>query len=374
MDTNDDAPEGVEENGAAAQALTGEGQDADPVCASSGNRSFEQHNYHDHVVDRTGEVMSAAFMAAEHHIRAGAVLVRDPITDVEVPFVQARGNLTPISADAFADYRSAPVRVRGTAKHTRLDSFIAHVNRFKNINTSIFALDSGDKPSVNAVFDYHAETDFQSGLDIEPDFAQHRSSYDFPLSEEWKSWHKADGEKMDMGEFAAFLEDRIVDVEAITDYSSVNDTVKQFVNTLGGWGTVASPSKLIELSRGLQIYENSVVKDVRKLSSGEAQIAFSSEHVDADGKPLNIPTLFIINIPVFARSTVLDRVVVRLRYRKGASVQFWFELWRTDRVFDFAFDEALQTIRDQTELPVFVGTDEGAQTATTSSIPDAPAF
>lgn len=368
MDTNDDAPEGVDTDAPQANEVPA----VERIAESAG--SHESHHYHDHIVDRTGEVMSAAFAAAEQHIRAGAMLVNDPITGVAVPFVQGRGHLSPISADAFADYREAPVRVRGTATHTRLDSFIDHVNRFKNISTSIFALDCGDKPSVTAVFDYHAESDYQAGLDIEPAFAQHRATYSFPLSEEWNAWHKADGEKMDMGEFAAFLEDRIVDVEAIADPASVNDTVRQFVQTLGGWGTVASPSKLIELSRGLQIYENSVVKDVRKLSSGEAQIAFSSEHVDADGKPLNIPTLFIINIPVFARSTVLDRVVVRLRYRKGASVQFWYELWRTDRVFDFAFDEALQTIRDQTELPLFVGTDEGAQTATTSSIPDAPAF
>ena len=364
MDTNEDASEtGVKEQGGAQY----------PKCAADGE-GYPFVSSRDIVVDRTGELMNAAFAAAESHIRAGAMLVNDPISGVAVPFVQARGGLSPINADAFADYRDAPIRVRGTALHTQLDSFIAHVNRFKNISTSIFAIDDREKPSVTAVYDYHAETDFQSGLDIEPAFAQHRSSYAFPLSEEWKAWHKADGEKMDMGQFAAFLEDRIVDVEAITDYASVNDTVKQFVNTLGGWGTVASPSKLIELSRGLQIYENSVVKDVRKLSSGEAQIAFSSEHVDADGKPLNIPTLFIINIPVFARSTVLDRVVVRLRYRKGSTVQFWFELWRTDRVFDFAFDEALQKVRDETELPVFIGTDEGVQSATTSSIPDAPAF
>ena len=203
--------------------------------------------------------------------------------------------------------------------------------------------------------------------------AAHRADYAFPLSEEWKAWHKVDGVKMDMGEFAQFIEDHIVDVEAIADYGAINDTVKQFVQTLGGWGTVGSPSKLIELSRGLQIYENSVVKDVRNLSSGEGQISFESEHTDGDGKPLNIPKLFIINIPVFARSDVLDRIVARLRYRKAGSVNFWFELWRTDRVFDFAFDEALTKVREETELPVFVGTDEGPQSASAVIIPE-PAF
>lgn len=315
----------------------------------------------DVVVDRTGEVIDAAFNAAEKHLHAQIAGVADPTSGVVVPFIVNSQGAKAIRDSEFDEYRKAPLRVRGLAEHTRLDSFIAHVNRFKNISTAIFAVDDAGHPSVTAVFDYHAETDFHAGLDIDPAFAQHRARYSFPLSEEWLAWHKADGVKMDMGEFAQFLEDRIVDVEQVTNLDAVNDTVKQFIQTLGGWSNVASPSKLIELSRGLQVYENSVVTDVRKLSSGEAQIAFSSEHVDADGKPLAIPTLFIINIPVFARSTVLDRVVVRLRYRKTAGIQFWFELWRTDRVFEFAFDEALQTVRDQTELPVFVGVDEGPQ-------------
>lgn len=339
---------------------------ADPAVA------HDYVNYHERIVDRTGELLDSAIKVAETHVKAGAMLINDPITGASVPFVQTQRGLKEIPADAFADYRDAPIRVRGTARHTRLDSFIAHVNRFKNVDTAIFAVDQGGAPSVTAVFDYHGETAGGPGAD--PAFAQHRADYAFPLSEEWKAWHKADGVKMDMGEFAQFLEDHIVDVEQVGDYASINDTVKQFVQTLGGWAAVASPSKLIELSRGLQIYENSVVQDVRKLSSGEAQIAFSSEHVDADGKPLNIPSLFIINIPVFARSTVLDRVVVRLRYRKAAGVTFWFELWRTDRVFDFAFDEALDRVRTETELPVFVGTDEGAQSSNATVIPEGPAF
>lgn len=344
---------------------------ADPVA--NGPITHSSVTYRENIVDRTGELLTSAIAVAESHVRAGAMLVNDPLTGVSVPFVQARGGLAPISADAFADYRDAPLRVRGTALHTRLDSFIAHVNRFKNSDTAIFAVDSGDSPSVTAVYDYHGDTEGCAEADAA--FAEHRATYAFPLSEEWKAWHKVDGEKMDMGAFAQFLEDHIVDVEMIADIKSVNETVRQFIQTLGGWSTVASPSKLIELSRGLQIYENSNVKDVRKLQSGEAQIAFSSEHVDADGKPLNIPSLFIINIPVFARSTVLDRVVVRLRYRKSSGVQFWFELWRTDRVFDFAFDEALITVREQTELPLFVGIDEGRQsTLTTVPGADKPPF
>ncbi|SKB32684.1 DUF2303 family protein [Sphingopyxis flava] len=362
MSNEDDAPEsaGAEEP-STRSTLTGNGE---------GTYRSESHAHHDHIVDRTGELMEASFKAAENFVRAGAMLINDPITGISVPFVQARGGLNPIRADQFADYRDAPLRVRGTAVHTRLDSFIDHVNRFKGINTALFAIDNPATPKLSAVFDYHGDT--EEALEPGPAFAQHRAEYSFPLSEEWQAWREFDGKKMDMAQFAEFLENRIVDVEAATPLEQLSDATRDFINATGA--RIATPSKLIELSRGLRIYENSVVKDARNLSTGEAQIAFESEHTDGDGKPLNIPNMFIICIPVFARSDVFYRIAARLRYRKGAGIQFWFDLWRTDRVFTDAFDEALDQVREKTACPLFVGVDEGEQSTFSNPGEPAPVF
>src|SRR3546814_6529806 len=94
-------------------------------------------------------------------------------------------------------------------------------------------------------------------MELDPAFAQHRADYAFPLSEEWQAWHGADGKKMDMGEFAQFLEDRIVDVEAFTPMDDLSQHTREFIGATGA--KIATPSKLVELSRGLKIYENSVV-------------------------------------------------------------------------------------------------------------------
>jgi len=160
---------------------------------------------------------------------------------------------------------------------------------------------------------------------------------------------------MSMTDFAAFLEDRIVDV--VADAEPTTDAAKAFVAAING--RMATPTKLIELARGLQVYENSVLKEARNLSSGEGQLTFDSQHVDADGKPLQVPNLFMICIPIFARSPDFYRLLARLRYRKAqGGLVFWFELWRADMAFEQAFTDACTRVADETALPLFTGTAE----------------
>jgi hypothetical protein len=65
--------------------------------------------------------------------------------------------------------------------------------------------------------------------------------------------------------------------------------------------------------------------------------------------------MVVLNIPVF-KSGELYQILVRLRYRKQAGgVVFFYELWRDDRVFDHAFDEAAERLSGATSLPLFRG-------------------
>ncbi len=101
-----------------------------------------------------------------------------------------------------------------------------------------------------------------------------------------------------------------------------------------------------------------MIKEARNLSSGEGQLVFDSQHVDADGKPLTVPNLFMICIPIFARGD-LYRLLARLRYRKAnGGLVFWFELWRHDLAFEQAFAEACDKVAAATGLPLFIGAPE----------------
>src|SRR3546814_5344247 len=79
-----------------------------------------------------------------------------------------------------------------------------------------------------------------------PRHGAHRSMFAFPLSDEWNAWADMDKKPMRMMDFAAFLEDRIVDVlDMIDDEDSLPEDMQKFVNAVGG--RIAGPSRLMDL-------------------------------------------------------------------------------------------------------------------------------
>lgn len=298
-----------------------------------------------------GALISAAFKEAGAHLHAELIDIRDPRDGTEGIAVVTNAGVSALNPSAFDAYRVKPLYRTGAAKHTRLDSFIAHVLRFKADNSAVFAVDDAAAPKLTAIFDYHPE-----GADnADAQFGHHRAVYAFPLSEEWKAWAKANGTVMSMTDFAAFLEDHIVDV--VADAKPASAAAIDFISKVGG--DIAGPSKLMEIARTLQVNEASTLREARNLSSGESEILFNSVHLDAAGNKLVVPNLFMICIPVFARSPDYWQILARFRYRKsGGGIQFWFELWRIDLVFEEAFEQACAAVKEQTGLPVFVGAPE----------------
>lgn len=314
------------------------------------------------IVDRTGDLLEAAVETAEKMLRPQMAKFTDPLTGTEALALIGHNGLQTIDRrSVFGPFAEKPDRRTGTAHFTRLPSFIDHVNRFKTGDSAVFAKDDLTAPKITAVLDYHEpiNTSPDGGFDDgdgDPAFCVHRSTYDFPLSPEWKSWMKTNATPMGQSDFAAFLEDNIGDID-LADVGDLSEAAQAFITKVAG--EMATPTKLIELSRGLTVYENSAVREVRNLSTGEAELTFNSEHTDADGKPLRMPNYFVICIPVLAQSAVYYRLVARLRYRKKADgIVFWYELWRPDLIFTDAFNEACETVKNQTGLPLFFGAPE----------------
>lgn len=285
----------------------------------------------------------------EDYATGEVITITEPGTGVNALAVLSRSGIAPVPASAFNDYRDQPARRTGTATLTDLESLIAHVNRFKDDDSILYAKDDRDAPSITAVLDYH-----RIGAEGAPRFGGHRARFAFPLSDEWKAWNAANAKPVKMADFASFLEDRIIDV--LEDAQDLPEDMTRFIKAIGG--NVASPTKLMEISVGLKVNEKSAVAETVNLSSGEGEISFVAQHTDAAGKPLKVPNLFLIGIPVFKNGPSY-RIAVRLRYRKAdGGLVFWFEMWRADRVFDDAFNEAVSRAREETGLPVFMGSPE----------------
>lgn len=301
-----------------------------------------------------GPTIEAVRRLVEDHARAKLVTLRDPLGGMEAPAYLAGTELYAVPADLFDDYLPNPRFRHGTANFTQIESLIEHVNRFKDADSVLFAVDDRHMPSITAVIDYH-----RAGIiDVaEPRFGKHRAVFPFPLSDEWKAWQEGNKKLMRMADFAAFLEDRIVDVlDMIDGEDSLPEDMRKFVGAVGG--RIAGPSRLLDLSVGLKVHEKSNVSEAVNLSTGEAQIQFASEHVDGSGAPLKVPNLFLIAIPVF-KNGQFYRIASRLRYRKTAEgLVFWYELWRADRVFDHAFRDGCERARVETDLPLLFGTPE----------------
>ncbi len=259
----------------------------------------------------------------------------------------------PHSIKKFLDeYLTAPERRKGTAKLTDADSFIAHVNRFKDADSAVFALADPKAPKLLSVIDYH-----RAGGEGQPRFGEHRALYDCPLSEEWKAWTASDGAKMAQGDFAEFIEDRIGDMVAAPQFSDDEQDAKlvEVAAMLGG--KYCLPSTMMELSKGIQVHSTDKVHQAVNLATGEIEIQSQSDHGEA-GTRFRANNLFLVCIPVFENGP-LYRLVGRLRYRVANGTIVWFyDLWRADKVFKHAFDELCTVAAERTSLPVFRGQPE----------------
>lgn len=249
------------------------------------------------------------------------------------------------SVKALVDeYRTAPERREGTATALTLASFVDLVNRHKDAGSVVFGDLLDKKPSLTAVIDYHA-------LDHAPRYGRHRIKYVFPLSEEWQSWFGSNRAPMSQVAWAEFIENHMRDLVAPTD-QEVTDGKLYFEQQ------PAVPTRIISLSRGLEILVEARVKDVRNLQSGEVELAFEETHKDVGGKTLKIPGLFVIAIPIFVDGPPA-RFLVRLRYRKTDGKLTWFyDMVRPDLVMREQLCNDLDDVRQRTELPTIEGRPE----------------
>lgn len=261
-------------------------------------------------------------------------------------FVNRESGRVDTVADLFERFRFAPARKTGVAKVTTLESFIALGIRHATASSVIFADTDWQKPSLTTIVDYHE--DVVGGL---ADNGKHRIRYDFPLSDEWKEWVAVDGKAMEQGDFAEFIEDHIAELST-PDGMEEEDFRHKF-----GF-RVAYPTEMHTLSRGLQVFAETRVKNAVTLQTGEGQIAFEEEHRDANGNKIDVPGMFILSVsPFFMGDPV--RIPVRLRYRlQAGSIKWILKLYRPDVYITQQVMRDLERAGSEIGAPAFQGQPE----------------
>lgn len=270
----------------------------------------------------------------------------------DVPFAVVPDGKKIVSLKPILDeFRLLPDRRRGTVKLSTVESFVAIVERFKSDASIVYANPTRTEPKLWAIFDYHP-----AGPDAtKADWLRHQAVFAPPLSDEWKAWSGNNGKQMGQADFAAFIEERVTDliVPKLDD-----PKLRTFAELVEGvWAT---PADMVKLSRSLNVNVESRVKNAQTLSTGEVSIIYEQTHnaQDGAGQPLKIPTLFTIAVPVFYAGD-LYRIAARLRYRvSGGNITWQYQLVRPDLVFDDAFKGIVTKVRDETALPVLLGTAE----------------
>ncbi len=251
------------------------------------------------------------------------------------------------------EFREFPERAIGSATLTSETSFVDHVKRHRAPSSVIFANDFRKAPVFVAVYDYH-DQGTAGRVGGQPRHGGHRAKYAPAMSDEWVTWvDAAAAGYMEAGQFAEFVEDRILDIVTNPAESAVLSNLR---DTLGGdW---AAPTDLMTLSRGLQLNVSETVKSGTRLSSGEIQVQFEQKHTDGRGADLRVPTLFAIGIPVF-REGPRYQIAVRLRYRvNGGKVTWAVAPHGLDAAWDHAFAEIVDRVATDSSTPVFRGSPE----------------
>jgi len=268
-----------------------------------------------------------------------------------------------------------PARRKGTARFDDLQSLIVWSNRFKGETSALFAKPDMKAPTLTCIADYHAQgpvdQDAATG-DPTARHCHHRAIYNFPLSEEWRAWMAVscgnDGkplllEKDDLGEFIEAQAKDIMDPTPAILEAKESEKNQKWENRLirtaqqieGRYGQL---TQLLAMSKQFQVFESSDLKVSTNRDTGESEIQFLNEHKGADGKPLNIPNLIIIAIPVFMGGAPY-RMPVRFRYRKmGGTVRFIMSIYNPEKSFEAAFKEAVIEATEATALPTFMGSPE----------------
>lgn len=230
--------------------------------------------------------------------------------------------------DTLIAMQAAPRRRQGTAEIYELESFTAHVNRYKGAGTMLWA--SPEDFTITAVYNDHPES--PEGPVAFTGWRDFQARYVCPRSAEWLAWTERDGKAMSQDSFADFVETRLEDLVNASGYPL--------------------PTEMLTMARDLVVMSKGTFRRQINVTTGASVLECKTE---TETGSTVIPRAFMLAIPVFEGGTRYQ-VEARIRFemREGRPM-FSFVLHRRREIERDAFNDARAAVTLATGLPVFAG-------------------
>jgi uncharacterized protein YfdQ (DUF2303 family) len=269
-------------------------------------------------IDRIAALATEAEGARVVTLSNGATILLNSRTDKD--YVE----LTPPTKDAHGVSLYNPNSIKRKIDIQTADSLVDYITRFKTEGATLFADIAQNR--IVAVLDYHVD-----GGDIGARLLDHVAVLTLPFAEEWKIWKGIDTKHMPQLEFARFIEENGVDIEA------------------------PDAAELLECCRDLQALRKvNFIKAVRTNTDCE-RFEYSEDNDLKTKGGVDVPTMFQLRLPVYFGGRMVEQQA-RLRWNVSDGVlTLGIFLSRSEYVRQAIFKETVEDIADRAKVPAIYG-------------------
>lgn len=269
--------------------------------------------------------------------RAQFIKAKAPFTfELEgVPFIAKPSADGAWSVQGYSELMERPKRNDFTILFKDLDSFCNYVRDHATEDSSLYL-----RPDIKKL-EFSAIAYIDDCKRNSPNWRQEKVTYVPETSVEWEEWTKNNKQKMRQEDFALFLEEHLCDI----------------VDDVNGKTTALT---LLQAVTNLYEVRNVTYGRTVSLSNGMASFEFREE--DGQKGQIQVPTEFVVGIPVFEDGPDGPAYTIRakLRYRidrNSGALCLWYELQLINRIFKNAIERQSNAISEKLTnvLPIYNG-------------------
>lgn len=225
-----------------------------------------------------------------------------------------------------------PKRITGTTEFNEPESFCTFVKDYLTKDSSLYMKADLDELT------FYVVAIFNDNKREISNWKDHRANYLPDFSPEWHDWRLYHSKRVNQVEMAEFIENHIEDIYSDKDKGVSAAEVYEAVSNLHDCRNVTFSSRV-------------------NVANGMASFAYTEK--TGGEKKLEVPTEFLIAIPIFA-SGQLHSIRVKLRYRinrNSGELILWYELTQIQKVFKRAIDTVAGYIKNELkgQLPIYTG-------------------
>lgn len=228
------------------------------------------------------------------------------------------------------DERPNPEHVKASPEFDDAASLIHYFNRFKDVDSTIFA--DLDTSKIVGVIDHHQAENHDDDGNLVARYHDHLATFTAKHSPEWKIWLGKNGAAMDQVAFAQFVEDNAPDIQ------------------------FPSAGEVIEMALKFEAVKQGSFKSGHRLQDGSSSVSYQDDTTgSAGGGAITIPKEIELFIPVY-QGGAPEKVIARFRYRlSGGSLAMWYDLLRIENLKRAAFQAIIDKVNSETGTFVLAG-------------------